>query len=57
MQDNRKRVQGRRTDDQTTPRKMEKSQNKRLARRTMAERSLATSHPPLDFLPELFKFF
>jgi hypothetical protein len=56
MQDNRKQVWGRRTDDEMTSRKMEKAQNKRFARRTSAEPSLDTSRPPLGLLPELFKF-
>ena len=37
-------------------RKTGKAQNKRLARRTTAEPSSATSRPPLGLLPELFKF-
>jgi hypothetical protein len=61
MQDNRKQVWGRRTDDQmasstTKIKKNGKSMNKRLARRTMAKSCSATSRPPLSFLPELFKF-
>jgi hypothetical protein len=55
--DNRKQVWGRRTDKQTASRKMEKAQNKRLARRIMGEPSSATSRPPLGLLPEPFNFF
>jgi hypothetical protein len=54
MQDKREQVWGEKN-RQTTSRKMDKAQNKRLARRTTTEPSSATSRPPLGLLPELFK--
>jgi hypothetical protein len=62
MQDNKKQVWGRRTNDQmassmTKIKKNVKAQNKQLARRTTTEPSSATSRPPLDLLSELFKLF
>jgi hypothetical protein len=61
MQDNRKQVWGRKTDDQTASSttkimKNGKSMSKRLARRITVEPSSATSRPPLGLLPELYKF-